>query len=253
MNSEMRLRAKLSGKIGQAVRTCLNASYACQRACMLPHALSQGQRHVSEAAKASVNAERSAWDTVPACDNRAVAFQGGGGHRMKMRAWGVILLVAVMAVGCRKKQDQTEAIRAGILKHLGSVNSLNVSAMEMTVTNVNIRGKQATATAEFRVKSGSPAGAAMQVSYVLEKQNDEWVVVKKETVGGDISHPATDGNTRMQTAPQGTTQDMPNFQDVLHPGSPNTTGELPPGHPPVNPATTPNSNGGGSNPKAKQP
>jgi len=172
---------------------------------------------------------------------------------MKMRAWGVILLVAVMAVGCRKKQDQTEAIRAGILKHLGSVNSLNVSAMEMTVTNVNIQGNQATAMAEFRPKSGAPAGAGMQVSYSLEKQNGEWVVVKKETAGGEINHPSTNANPHMQTTPPGTTQDMPNFQDLLHPGSPNTTGGLPPGHPPVSSGSTPSSNGGGSSPKTKQP
>jgi hypothetical protein len=172
---------------------------------------------------------------------------------MKIRVWGMILLAGVLAIGCRKKQDETGSIRAGILKHLASVNTLNISAMDMDIKSVNVQGNQATAMVEFRPKSGAPEGAGMQVSYSLEKQNGEWVVVKKEAAGGEINHPSTNANPHTQTTPQGTTQDMPNFQDLLHPANPGANPSLPPGHPPVSPGSTPGSGSTGTRSKTKQP
>ena len=147
------------------------------------------------------------------------------------------LVAGLWAFGCQKKQDQTEAIRAGILKHLSAVSSLNVNSMDMDIKNVNIQGKEATALVEFRPKSGAPTGAGMQVSYSLEKQGGEWVVWITASAGGGINHPATGGNPHGQLQP-GETQNQQNFPDLLHPGNPGASGALPPGHPPVSPGSS---------------
>jgi outer membrane murein-binding lipoprotein Lpp len=171
---------------------------------------------------------------------------------MKLAIVAAAVLAGALVAGCHKKQDQTEAIRAGILKHLGAVSSLNISAMDMNIKNVNIQGKDATALVEFRPKSGAPAGAGMQVSYSLEKQDQGWVVVKTESVGGEINHPATGGNPHAQPMP-GQTQNQPGMPDLLHPGDSGMSGALPPGHPPVSPGNNPNSQSGGTSSNSKQP
>ena len=177
------------------------------------------------------------------------------------------LAAGMLAFGCQKKQNQTEAIRAGILKHLSAVSSLNVNSMDMNIKNVNIQGKQATALVEFRAKNTAPDAAGMQVSYSLEKQDGEWVVVKTESVGGGMNHPATGGNPSAQPQP-GETQNQTNFPDLLHPGnsgasgglppghppvSAGSSGPLPPGHPPVNPGQNPNSRRSDATSNSRQP
>ncbi len=172
---------------------------------------------------------------------------------MRSATLAVILLGALTASGCHKKESETDAIRAGIMKHLSSLNTLNLSGMDMNVTNVNIQGNQATAQVEFRPKSGAPAGASMQVSYALTKQGADWVVVKNEGVGGAINHPAPGANPHLQNNPAGATGNMPNFQDLLQPGKASTGGSLPPGHPPIGSGSTSGSSSasGSANPSPK--
>jgi hypothetical protein len=151
----------------------------------------------------------------------------------------VCLLFGVAASGCRKKQDDNAAIRAGITDYLRSLNTLNLSSMDMNITKVTINGNQADAQVEFVPKTGAPPGAGMQVSYSLEKRNEQWVVIKRNAVGGGIAHPDPGANPHQQTPP-GATHGMPNFQDLLQPSNPGTTpsGTLPPGHPPVDSGKT---------------
>jgi len=143
------------------------------------------------------------------------------------------LTVTMTLGGCRQKQDETAAVRAGITDHLRSVGTLNLNAMDMNVTRVTINGNQADADVEFVPKSGAPAGAGMQVSYSLEKRDGRWVVTKRNSLGGGIAHPEGEANPPQQ--PQGAVHGMPNFQELLQPASPggNGTQALPPGHPPV--------------------
>jgi hypothetical protein len=146
-----------------------------------------------------------------------------------------ILLATVMFSSCQKKASETDNIRAGIMKHLSSLNTLNLNAMDMSITNVNIQGDQATAIVEFRPKNGAPSGAGMQVSYALQKQGGEWVVVKNAAIGGTINHPPPGSNPHMLTNQQGSGGNPTAMPDLLHPGASNSNGALPPGHPPVNP------------------
>ncbi len=117
---------------------------------------------------------------------------------------GATLLVTA---ACKAKPDDKEAIRAGVVKYLGSLRGLNVANMDIVVTQATVDGSQAQAQVEIRAKSGDGAGGMMQLAYSLEKRGDEWVVVKSQPAGGTLQHPA--------------------------PGEMPAGGAMPPGHPSV--------------------
>jgi hypothetical protein len=151
---------------------------------------------------------------------------------MKRAAFFFTLLAMVVFVaGCKKQESDSDSIRAGINQHLSSLSTLNLGAMDMSVTNISIQGNQAQAQVEFRPKTGAPQGAGMRVAYSLAKQDGKWVVQTTQPAGGMIEHPAPGQNPHMNsTSPSPTT--LPNFNDLVHSQS---GGALPPGHPPVNP------------------
>jgi hypothetical protein len=139
------------------------------------------------------------------------------------RAFFAALLGATLLFtgACKSKRDDKEAIRTGIIKYLGSLNTLNVSAMDINVTQATVNGNQAQAQVEIRLKNGPPDGASMKLSYNLEKRGEEWAVVKSQPAGGTMQHPAPG--------------EMP--QGGLPPGHPNvngSAGQPPAGHPDFN-------------------
>ncbi|MEZ5363540.1 MAG: hypothetical protein R2748_14660 [Bryobacterales bacterium] len=113
--------------------------------------------------------------------------------------------------------DVNAQVDAAVRKHLSRRSDLDMTAMDMTVRDVQVAGDEADATVGFQVK-GSPE-SAMSMQYHLIKQGGEWVVQPKP--------PADHG-----AAP-------PPAQQGLPPGHPPSGGEappaqkLPPGHPPV--------------------
>ncbi|MFI5097371.1 MAG: hypothetical protein ACHQT6_05295 [Candidatus Acidiferrales bacterium] len=139
------------------------------------------------------------------------------------RAFLAALLGATLlfAGACKSKVDDKEAIRSGIVKYLGSLKTLNVSAMDINITQATVNGNQAQAQVEIRLKNSPPDGASMKLSYNLEKRGDEWAVVKSQPVGGTMQHPAPG--------------EMP--AGGLPPGHPNvngSAGQAPAGHPDFN-------------------
>ncbi len=144
----------------------------------------------------------------------------------------------LLGAGCKKQQSDNDAIRAGIMQHLNTVGTLNMSAMEMDIRNVSITGNQAHAEVEFRPKTGAPPGAGMQVAYHLEKRDGTWVVQKTQPTGGMIQHP--DPNKNPHQNPDVHSGSLPNFSEIVNPAGAPPQGALPPGHPPVNsqPATS---------------
>ena len=139
------------------------------------------------------------------------------------RAFLAALLGATLlfAGACKSKVDDKEAIRAGIINYLASRKTLNVSAMDINVTQATVSGNQAQAQVEIRLKNGPPDGASMKLSYDLEKRGEEWAVVKSQPAGGTMQHPAPG-----EMPPGG-----------LPPGHPNvkgTAGQPPAGHPDFN-------------------
>lgn len=121
------------------------------------------------------------------------------------RAFFATLLGGLLLfTGACKQKDNKDEIRAGVVKHIASMNGLNVNNMDIVVTKATVNGNQAQADVTIRAKNGDPNAPGMQLTYAMEKHGDEWVVVKGQTTGG-MQHPAPG------EAPQG--------------------GALPPGHP----------------------
>ena len=132
----------------------------------------------------------------------------------------VFCTALLLTAGCKQKQNDDEAIRAAVRQHLTSLGTLNLQAMDTDFTNISIQNDKATADVAFRPKTGAPAGAAMQVSYQLEKQEGNWKVIKKSTPGGMIQHPDPNANPHSQV-PGDVHGKLPNFQEMLgNSGSP---------------------------------
>ncbi len=128
---------------------------------------------------------------------------------------GQLILIATLGVvcACNKAPQTKEAVKQGVVEHLGKGAGLDLTSMEVDVTSVSFAGEQAKATVNFRPKSNPEQG--MQMNYTLERQGKKWVVLKK---AGNTSSPHGDATLAPAPAP---------------------TGEMPPGHPPVNPSATP--------------
>jgi hypothetical protein len=155
----------------------------------------------------------------------------------------------LLSGGCDKRASDSDAIRAGILQHLNSVGTLNMSAMDMGIRSVSINGNLARAEVVFRPKNGAPAGAGMQVAYNLEKRGGAWVVQKSHPTGGMIQHPDTNKNPHQNTdAHSGR---LPNFSDIVNPAGISAQSALPPGHPPVSAQPNSQQNGADQTPVKK--
>ena len=168
---------------------------------------------------------------------------------MKRAAYFLALagLLSLLVVGCKKQVSDADAIRDGINQHLAGLKTINLSAMDMDVTNYSVQGNQAQAQVEFRPKGGGPAG--MQVSYTLEKQSGSWVVQNAQPLNmGSMQQPGAAANPNTNSSAPSSSGSMPNFRDLV-PGGGNTGGgnngggnALPPGHPPINGQTPPPAN-----------
>lgn len=112
---------------------------------------------------------------------------------------------------CKSQSDDKEGIRAGVIKHLSSLNMLNLSNMDINVTQATVNGNQAQAQVEIRSKGGDPNAPPMQISYALEKHGEEWVVLKSTGMGGGMQHPGP-GEAPPGSAP-----------GTMPPGHPNVT------------------------------
>jgi hypothetical protein len=160
---------------------------------------------------------------------------------MKREFFAVILLAGIIAAaGCAKQQKSaSDGIRDGIRQHLSSLNTLNLNAMDMRITNVTVDGNTAQAQVEYVPKTGAPVGAAMRVSYSLEKRDEQWVVVKADSFGGAIDHPVPGANPHTQPGQSNIHGNLPNLRELIPSTTPNAQGALPPGHPPVTSSKAP--------------
>ena len=151
---------------------------------------------------------------------------------MKRLAPALGILVLFLGMGaCKRLVNDKDAIRAGILTHLTSIGTLNMSAMDMDIQSVSVNGDRAHAEVEFRPKNSGPAGGGMHVAYNLEKRDGAWVVLKTESLGG-MQHP--DPGQNPHTNPDVHSGSLPNFNEILSAPRPPAPAALPPGHPPVN-------------------
>ena len=122
-----------------------------------------------------------------------------------------IILLGVSA-GCKRGGGCDEdTARQSVLDYLAKRANLNVSAMNVTVTSLVCREKDADVTVAFTAKGSNP-GQPMSFPYTLERQGNQWVVKSKPETG---ANPHGGGN------PHGSA-------GAMQPGA-----ALPPGHPAV--------------------
>lgn len=123
----------------------------------------------------------------------------------------LILVLLVACVACNRVNQSHDSVRQGIVEHLGKGSGLDLSLMDMQVTNVKFEGDKAHAVVSFKPKSAPDQG--MQMNYDLEWKNAKWIVVGKAGMGGAAGHGSGTGG----------------------PATGSDGGALPPGHPPVQP------------------
>lgn len=136
------------------------------------------------------------------------------------------MMVACLALAsCSRAPKSNEAIRQAVIDHLANKTGLDVKAMNVDVTSVQYRGKEADAVINFAPKNMPGSGMAM--NYTLEAQGDKWVVKKKAGGAMGAAHPGAEapGSGAMGGA----------------------EGKMPPGHPPIGAAE------GGSSPMGSLP
>jgi hypothetical protein len=140
----------------------------------------------------------------------------------------IMALTGVLLAGCQSKADANAAIHQALVKYMATKTGLNVNNMEITVTQANIHGDNADANVEIRVRNAGPNAPAMQLLYQLQKQGEEWVVVKGQATGG-MQHPAP-GETSQGELPPGHpgtdagegqgSADHPDFNAILNSAQP---------------------------------
>jgi hypothetical protein len=130
------------------------------------------------------------------------------------------LLSVFCLAGCQKNIQNNDAVRQGILSYLTQNKNLSVASMDIEITQVTFRDKEADAVVMFKPKGGDPA-SGMSMRYTLERQGATWVVKKKADSGG---HAAS-------TPPMGSGASVPMPSGAMP--MPSTGGAMPPGHPPT--------------------
>ena len=129
-----------------------------------------------------------------------------------------LLVIFGLLGACQKDIQNEDAVRRGIMSYLSKRQDL--TAMDVTVTNVAFRQNEATAMVHFQAKNSTAPGTGLDMSYVLERKGNEWEVKGKSMSQHGGSMPGADNPHGMGAPPSG----MP--------------APLPPGHPPLQPKTT---------------
>src|SRR5690242_2945517 len=170
---------------------------------------------------------------------------------MRFKFTIALALFAASFAGCKQRVDSVPVasapaapaldtgpnapIKTAIEAHLSHNGNLKLDSFDMEVKQVTFDGNHAKAQVEFHAKSG---GGTMQLTYALAKQDGQWAVVESTPNGSNFSHPGPDTG-QMPAAGGKTGDDSSVFQtlDKLHGGKGAPSQNLPPGHPPVAPAT----------------
>jgi hypothetical protein len=128
----------------------------------------------------------------------------------------------VLLCGCQKDTHSQEAVRQGVMTYLSK--RVDLLAMDVSLTSVSFRQDEATAQVHFQAKGNSSPAAGMNMQYVLERKDGQWVVKGRTGAGAahGASGPAVNSVPRQGTLP-GSLDGMP---------------ALPPGHPTANPDST---------------
>jgi len=161
---------------------------------------------------------RAALESCPTSDSGSPH----GYNRIVKRSLVAFVLLSLLGLaGCQKDIQTKDAVRQGILTYLTQNKNLSVNSMDIDVTQVTFRDKEADAVVMFKPKGGD-AASGMSMRYTLERQGSTWVVKKKADSGHGATAP---GAMRM---PSGS-MPMPSGSMPM----PSAGGAMPAGHPPT--------------------
>jgi hypothetical protein len=82
-----------------------------------------------------------------------------------------------------------DLVRQAVENHVQNDRHINLSAMDMSVDRVDVKGHRAQANVTFRARQG---GATMAMIYLLERQGNGWQVVNSQPADGQFVHPPID-------------------------------------------------------------
>jgi hypothetical protein len=117
---------------------------------------------------------------------------------------------AAAAAGTAAQTDR-DAIAEAIRKHLAGNSTINMAVMDMDVSQVNVNGDQAQASADFRLRQG---GTSMQMTYFLERHAGTWIILRSQPAGGQFAHPPMD-KTHSGAASDQTHPALPNIHEFF--------------------------------------
>ena len=155
----------------------------------------------------------------------------------------LLIALALFCAACSKSGANDEAlIRSAIEARLQHNNNLNMGAFDTDIKQITITGDTAQAQVDFKLKTGP---GDMQLTYRLQKQSGNWVVLDSN---GDGANPAHQGLDQTQIpqfptspgigVPGGSHSLSDTLRSFQQEGPNSGAPALPPGHPPVN--QTPN-------------
>lgn len=89
----------------------------------------------------------------------------------------------ICLLACGRNINNKEAVRQVVIDHLSTRENLdlNLSAMEIDVSSLTLRGNEADATVSFRSKGSGTS--LMQMKYTLERSGNHWRVKAKSQSG----------------------------------------------------------------------
>ena len=101
-----------------------------------------------------------------------------------MRISAVLLVIASLAACNRAPQTtNNDAVRQGVVEYLAGKGFDIPKAMTVTITSVEMKGKEADATVSITPTGGDQKGG-MTMRYRLEQKGEKWAVVGRSESGG---------------------------------------------------------------------
>jgi hypothetical protein len=131
-------------------------------------------------------------------------------NRIVFRPTAAFLLAVVVLVGCGDHIKTRDKVQEAIVHRLETSSGLDMKSLDVNTTSVTFDKNRAFATVAFHPKGDPNITSGMVMKYTLEDRGGNWVVVN---VADSQGHGMT-GHSAAGTK------------------------ELPPGHPPLNGAST---------------
>src|ERR1017187_4415118 len=111
---------------------------------------------------------------------RPALFPPAPGYNREVRFASVLLLILCLAA-CQHGIQTNEAVRQGVIDHL-TKSQYPVDKMDVTVSSVKFNGNKASAQVSLVLKEVQ-GGMPMSFKYLLEQQDQKWVVTGRDTSG----------------------------------------------------------------------